>query len=135
MTVSGGCACGELRYISTSEPEAVGYCHCLICQKTSGAPALVFAEFSAEDFEYTRGTPAIYQSSSRGHREYCASCGTQIAYREDIDPETVDVNCGSLDEPGQYSPEYHIWCESQLEWFKPAPELPHFKQGIPNDSS
>ena len=131
MNYNGGCCCGALRYVSNLPPLECGYCHCVICQKTSAAPALVFASFPINEFRYTRGTPAIYHSSEHGNREFCSLCGTQIAFREADDAETVDVNVGSLDDPLMVSPEYHIWCQSRVSWFETADSLPEYQQGKP----
>ncbi len=133
MKYVGGCCCGELRYVSKLPPQECGYCHCLICQKTSAAPALVFASFLVSDFHYTSGTPAIYPSSEHGNREYCSSCGTQIAFRDSEDTETVDTNVGSLDDPSIVTPEYHIWCQSRVSWFETADSLPRYQQGKSDD--
>ena len=134
MNYNGGCCCGALRYVSKLPPLECGYCHCVICQKTSAAPALVFASFPINEFRYTRGTPAIYHSSEHGNREFCSLCGTQIAFREADDAETVDVNVGSLDDPLMVSPEYHIWCQSRVSWFETADSLPEYQKGKLDDS-
>ena len=133
MNYIGGCCCGALRYVSKLPPLECGYCHCVICQKTSAAPALVFASFSINEFRYTRGTPAIYHSSEHGNREFCSLCGTQIAFREAEDAETVDANVGSLDDPLMVSPDYHIWCQSRLSWFETADSLPEYQKGKLDD--
>ncbi len=129
MNYDGGCCCGTLRYVSRLPPLECGYCHCVICQKTSAAPALVFASFPINEFRYTKGAPAIYPSSEHGNREFCSLCGTQIAFREAAEAETVDVNVGSLDDPLMVSPEYHIWCQSRVSWFQTADNLPEYEKG------
>ena len=134
MNYNGGCCCGALRYVSKLPPLECGYCHCVICQKTSAAPALVFASFPINEFRYTRGKPAIYHSSEHGNREFCSLCGTQIAFREAEDAETVDANVGSLDDPLMVSPEYHIWCQSRVSWFETADSLPEYQKGKLDDS-
>ena len=134
MNYIGGCCCGALRYVSKLPPLECGYCHCVICQKTSAAPALVFASFPISEFRYTRGIPAIYHSSEHGNREFCSLCGTQIAFREAEDAGTVDVNVGSLDDPVMVSPEYHIWCQSRVSWFETADSLPEYQKGKLDDS-
>lgn len=131
MKYVGGCCCGALRYACNLSPLECGYCHCLICQKTSAAPVLVFASFPSNGFRYTNGHPAIYPSSAHGNREFCSSCGTQIAFREAENAETVDVNVGCLDDPLAVSPEYHIWCQSRISWFETADNLPEYQQGKP----
>jgi len=89
---------------------------------------LAWAEFTADQFEYVHGEPAIYRSSSSARREFCAACGTQILFRMDPPSEEVDVNVGSLDEPGRVEPTHHIWCASRIGWFEIADDLPRFER-------
>lgn len=35
-TITGGCACGAIRYEVTAEPIVTFNCHCRDCQKTTG---------------------------------------------------------------------------------------------------
>jgi hypothetical protein len=133
MKYVGGCYCGALKYASDVPPLECGYCHCLICQKTSASPTLAFASFPSNNFRYTNGKPTIYPSSEHGDREFCSTCGTQIAFRETAPAETVDVNVGSLDDPSAVLPEYHIWCQSRISWFDTADSLPEYQQGKPDD--
>jgi len=88
----GGCLCGALRFSATARPIAAGYCHCTLCQRSTGAPVLAWASFPAEAFAYTKGCATHYESSSWGHREFCNLCGTQIGYRQTDGATTVDVN-------------------------------------------
>lgn len=120
----GGCACGALRFRASAPPADTGYCHCRLCQRTTGAPVLAYASFPVGHFAYTAGTPARYASSDRGHREFCDRCGTQIAFRASPAPATVDVNVGALDEPERVPPRRHLWCEAALPWMILADDLP-----------
>lgn len=36
--MTGGCACGKVRFEAEGEPGRVGICHCLDCRKYHGAP-------------------------------------------------------------------------------------------------
>jgi hypothetical protein len=131
MTSTGGCLCGALRFTSTAEPVDAGYCHCRLCQRSTGATVLAWASYPTASFSYTRGQPARYQSSRHGHREFCSNCGTQIAYRDSGEAITVEVNVGSLDNCDRVKPRYHIWCESRISWFDVADDLPRFEQSNP----
>jgi hypothetical protein len=120
----GGCLCGALRYRCTAAPSDTGYCHCRLCQRSTGAPVLAWASYPVEAFDYTKGAPALYQSSPHGHREFCANCGTQIAYRESQGAVSVDVNVGSLDDPAAVPPRRHIFTASRIAWFDTRDALP-----------
>lgn len=128
QTLSGGCHCGRLRYAVTGELVEAGYCHCSICRKTTGAIMLAFASFPVGGFCYTKGQPENYASSERGQREYCGHCGAQICHRA-VDPVTVDINTGTLDQPEAAPPQFHIYTQEALPWLKIADDLPRYRQG------
>lgn len=127
----GGCACGALRFSASAEPVDAGYCHCKLCQRTTGAPVLAWVSYPTDSFSYTRGQPKLFHSSEHGQREFCADCGTQIAYRGLQGVGTVEVNVGSLDDTEQVQPLYHIWCDSRISWFDTADTLPRFPRSKP----
>ncbi len=128
MKYAGGCLCGALRYTSSAKPVEAGYCHCRMCQKLSGATVLPWASFSASSFGYTEGQPKIYTSSAHGQREFCAECGSQIAFRATDTDDTVEINVGTLDDPEAVNPQYHVWCNSQVSWFDTQDELPRYPE-------
>lgn len=125
----GGCACGVVRYECTEPPSESGWCHCRICQKTTAAPALVFASFPIAAFRYVQGSPNIFRSSEHGSREFCCQCGTQIAYRQLHAARYVDVNAGSLDDPESVSPDHHIWYSRRIGWFDVGDRFPRYPEG------
>lgn len=123
----GGCLCGSIRFEANVTTDDTGYCHCHLCRKSTGAPLLVWASFPVDSFRYTAGSPAIYRSSSWGQREFCSTCGTQICYRDSNGAKTVDVNVGSLDEPGAFEPRCHIFTKDKLPWLRIDDELPRYE--------
>jgi hypothetical protein len=129
MNFSGGCLCADLRYESALGPEESGYCHCTICRKSTGAPALAFASFPAHSFIYVKGEPSLFQSSLNGQREFCRKCGTQICFRESGEAKTVDVNSGTLDNPENAAPQFHIYTGNRISWFDIADQLPRHTHG------
>ena len=127
----GGCLCGELRY-EARNPIDAGYCHCRICQRSSGAPVLAWVSFANANFSFAKGEPRTYRSSPRGEREFCANCGTQIAFRGGGTPTRIDVNIASLDDPTQAVPEYHIWTGSRVPWLHIDDDLPRYSDEGPD---
>ncbi|TFG95676.1 MAG: GFA family protein [Myxococcales bacterium] len=130
----GGCLCGAIRFASQAAPVATGYCHCRVCQRTSGAPVLPWGSFPVASFAYLRGKPSVYRSSSHGQREFCTICGSQLAYRESAGALTVDVNLASLDHPDALEPRCHIWTGSRIRWFDTTDAHPRFEAAGPAPS-
>jgi hypothetical protein len=118
--------CGAVRYELTSEPFDCGWCHCRTCQLNSGAPAMVLASVPEGDLVWTKGADKVksVSSSSFGHREFCAECGTPFLMKVDHQPETIDFSVLTLDEPEAITPGFHIFWASKVGWFKPADHLP-----------
>jgi hypothetical protein len=96
---------------------------------------LAWATLVAAGFAYTEGQPTVHRSSESGSREFCAECGTQIAFRDRRSPDRVDVNIASLDDPGQAEPQYHIWVDSRIPWFEIDDDLPRYGDEGPDISN
>ena len=124
--LTGGCACGAVRYRLASAPFDAGYCHCEICRRSSGAPVLAFATVPLADFMVTQGAPRVRRSSGFGERGFCANCGTQLTMHVDHQPDTIDFTLASLDEPARVMPEFHLFDGSRIRWFHIADDHPRY---------
>ena len=123
MRLTGGCQCGAVRYAITATPERVHLCHCRMCQKASGGPFAIGAPVQRSGFAWTRGPPASFASSSLAHRDFCAKCGTPLAFRYDDSP-TISVTLGSLDRPQDVAPVRHYGIEGRIPWLDTLDTLP-----------
>lgn len=121
--LTGGCQCGAIRYALYATPEDVHLCHCRMCQKAVGGPFAALAPVRSRDFEWVRGEPAFYQSSSIALRDYCADCGTPLSFRF-LDDDYIDVTLGSLDDPDKAPPTTHYGVESRHRWLVDIAQLP-----------
>ncbi|MCC6208517.1 MAG: GFA family protein [Gammaproteobacteria bacterium] len=128
----GGCLCGGIRYRIEGVGIDAGYCHCRLCQRSAGAPVLAWMTVPVAAFSYIAGAPSIYRSSPHSQREFCARCGTQLAFRRLQNARTVDVTLASLDNPAGVIPEYHIWCASRIPWFDTRDALPRHQDAGPD---
>ena len=132
--MTGGCACGAVRYEVRSEPFDAGWCHCRICQRVSGAPAMVFATVPAGDLVFTEGADRVrvLKSTGFGERRFCESCGTPLLIQVDYQPETVDFPVATLDDPDAVAPGFHIFRASRIAWFETADDLPRHDRFRPD---
>lgn len=119
---SGGCQCGAVRYALYAEPYDTHICHCRMCQKAFGAYYAPLSKIRYKDFAWTRGEPAIFQSSPDVDRGFCSNCGTPLtfAYKES---EHLNISVGSLDQPERVKPEIQIGIESRIPWTDKIPQL------------
>lgn len=123
---TGGCLCGAVRYRAWASPVRGVICHCAMCRRHSGAPALAFVHFPADAFEWTDGAPAWYASSPFAQRAFCAQCGSTLGMREDVLHDRVQVCVGSLDTPARVRIDDHVWTRSRVSWFDVRDALPRF---------
>ena len=55
--VTGGCLCGTVRYEAEVYLQSGWFCHCRMCQKTSGAPAEIAVPVKP-------GTPTVHSDTA-----------------------------------------------------------------------
>jgi hypothetical protein len=120
---TGGCQCGAVRFAVYAEPIKIGICHCRMCQKAVAGPFVVLAEVAWGDFAWTRGAPSTFRSSSRALRDFCAACGTPLAYRHPDGP-IIELLTGAFDAPHRVPPTYATGTESALAWLAHLVALP-----------
>jgi hypothetical protein len=130
---TGGCACGAIRYRLASQPFDTGWCHCRLCQLSSGAPAMVFSTVPTADllFEQGRDRLKVFASTGFGRRSFCGDCGSLLTMQVDFQPETIDFTVATLDDPGAVAPEFHIFHASRIPWFNPGDSLPRHERFRP----
>ena len=123
---TGGCLCGAVRYRATATPIRGVTCHCPMCRRHSGAPALSFVHFPATAFTWERGAPKLYQSSEFAQRGFCENCGSTLSMHEEILADRMLVAVGSLDEPNRVHIDDHVWTKDQVSWLRIDDGLPRF---------
>ena len=128
----GGCLCGSVRYRVDGDPLASGVCHCRTCRKTASSPSLPFVTFAVEQFAFTHGKPADFNSSPGVTRSFCGHCGSSLTYRNNERSDLVDIMTCSLDDAEAFPPTYHIWVSHRLAWAPVADGLPVY-DSIPRE--
>lgn len=132
--MEGGCFCGAVRYRLDADTFDTGWCHCRICQRVSGAPALVYTTVPRPSFVITRDDGlATIHTTSFGERRFCARCGTHIAMTVAHEPDMIDVTVASLDAPERVAPGFHIFWADKIAWFNPGDNLPRHKASRSGD--
>jgi len=88
--MTGGCACGAIRYELTESPLIVHACHCRDCQRVTGGPFVINVWIEAQYVKATGAEPASFRLSggSGKHHDvfFCATCGTYVWSRYHLAP-------------------------------------------------
>lgn len=125
-SLTGGCACGAIRYRITGEAYDTGWCHCRLCQRSSGAPAMVFTTCKLVDFVVEQGEDAYgrIRLVEYGERGFCTRCGTSLTVHVDYQPDEIDVAAATLDDPEAVTPGFHIFYDARIDWAPAGDALP-----------
>lgn len=123
--LKGGCFCGNIRYETVGMPENSTNCHCSICQRTTGAPFVTWFSVPLATFRLLQGQPQQFQSTEKGVRSFCPTCGTQLLFAEQ-GKEEIDITTASLDEPELVPPVDQIYIDSKIPWISLSDTLPGF---------
>jgi len=117
--LTGGCACGAIRFKITAPLMGVGVCHCTDCQKASGGPPNYTALAPATAFEVTKGEARVYVSKGDSGedvgRAFCPDCGTPLWSLPPNAPFRP-VKLGALDDNADLTPSLHLYVASAPPW-------------------
>lgn len=127
--LSGGCQCGAVRYEVEGEFAHHALCHCADCRASSGAPAMAWMAYKAENFRVTKGEAAAYNSSGDSWRYFCGTCGTGLYFiNETMLPGIVDVQSATLDDAPEHPPAAQIQTAERLPYMADLGALPEFER-------
>lgn len=128
--LTGGCACGAVRYECTAEPVLTAHCHCRDCQRSSGAPMATVSAVPRPAFHQLSGQTATYRyigdSGNPVVRHFCPVCGSPLFSEVAVLPDLWFIRSVSLDHPERVAPGSHLYCDSAQPWDKPDDALPRF---------
>ena len=121
----GRCFCGAVSVAASGEPFQVSWCHCRDCRRQTGAPAVVWAGFSADQVAF-QGPRKLRQSSPHITRSFCPECGTPMTYEDDRLAGEIYVPTGVFDEADHLVPDRQAYVTSKLFWLHLEDGLPEF---------
>ena len=120
--MTGGCLCGEIRYVLKAEPLTLYACHCTDCQRRTGTAFAMCLVVKRDSLEVTKGTPAMFAVKMDDGRtktgQVCTKCNTRLWGDPIKAPGISIVQPGTLDDPSWLRPVAHIWTRSAQPWFQ-----------------
>lgn len=109
--MSGGCACGRVRFTARIGSDEAYLCHCRMCQRATGSISIAFKNVRQADVTWESG-PDWYDSSPIARRPYCRECGTSLGFMFREGSENMDLTVAAFDEPSRFRPTSHFGAES-----------------------
>ncbi len=117
--ISGGCACGAIRYETDADPVVMLNCHCRDCQRAAGSAYAAVMVVPAASVTM-HGEPRYFKTvGDAGHtvgRGFCVNCGSPVAIMLERMPDVLGLHAASLDDPSHYQPAVDIFTERAQAW-------------------
>jgi hypothetical protein len=124
-----GCSCGQLKIRLAGDPQLVSSCHCLACQRRTGA---LFGSTS-----FWRKSQVLSQQGERGSfrrqadsgtwltHQFCPNCGSTVCWESERTPELISVAVGCFVDPHFPAPVRTVWTTSKHDWLAFPATIPH----------
>ena len=138
IVLTGGCACGAIRYECETRPAVMLNCHCHDCQRFTGSAYAPLVVVVADHFCLMQGEPKYFVTISDGgntvRRGFCADCGSSLFVVTAALPAYIALMAGSLDDAERYKPAADLWARSACHWDVMDPDLPKFETEPPGEA-
>lgn len=127
------CSCGAVALSLPAPSRLVVACHCLDCQRRTGAPFGVGAFYPVESVVIL-GTPRQFTraaaSGGKVHNYFCPDCGSTVYWKADNLPALIGVAVGAMADPATPPPIMSVFEQSRHHWVAiSGASVEHFQQG------
>ena len=109
--ITGGCACGRVRYAVMIHDHDAYLCHCRMCQRSTGSMSIAYKNVTQAEIKWEH-EPDWYDSSPIALRPYCRECGTSLGFKFKKGSPNMDLTVASFDDPSLFEPKHHFGTES-----------------------
>src|SRR6058998_3147597 len=126
-TRRAACSCGQLHLTVEGEPSRIWVCHCLECQRRTGAVISNQARFRREEVTFAGKATAWMRTAESGNAltfHFCPTCGSTVYWEGEGFPGYVAVAIGNFADPSFPAPTIAVWEESRHPWVSLPPDTP-----------
>lgn len=133
--LTGGCACGAVRYELSEAPIYQLVCHCRDCQKASGSAFAEVLLVASDRVSLVGKEPKFFalkaESGRIMSRGFCEDCGSPIMIRRPETPQLTFLQAGSLDDPNLFEPAAEVFSSRAQPFVRPIEGAARFEKGPP----
>ncbi len=125
------CSCGGLTLTLPEPSNLVVACHCLECQRRTGAPFGVGAFYPVESVAVFGSPKEFIRDAASGgkvHTYFCPNCGSTLYWKADNLPTHIGVAVGALADSEYPPPVRSVFERSKHKWVKIDGDVEHFPQ-------
>jgi len=125
------CSCGALTLTLPAPSKLVIACHCVECQRRTGAPFGVSAFYPVDAVAISGTAKEFTRDAASGgkvHTFFCPNCGSSIYWTVDNYPPLIGVAVGALADPKYPAPVRSVFEQSKHHWVQIDGTVEHFQQ-------
>ena len=126
-TRRAACSCGQLHLTVEDEPSRISMCHCLECQRRTGAVISNQARFRREQVTFAGEATAWTRTAESGNAltfHFCPTCGSTVYWENEGFPGYIAVAIGNFADPDFPAPTIGVWEESRHPWVSLPTDTP-----------
>jgi hypothetical protein len=126
-TRHAACSCGQLHLTIEGEPTRIAMCHCLACQRRTGAVISNQARFRREQVTIAGKSTTWMRGAESGNKltfHFCPTCGSTVYWESEGFPGYVAVAIGNFADPKFPAPTIAVWEEARHPWISLPPDTP-----------
>lgn len=125
------CQCGQLCVKCNGEAARISMCHCLACQRRTGAPFSANSRFKRKQVTIEGRSTVYSREADSGNSvscHFCPTCGSTVYWELSGFPDLIAVAQGMFANPSYPPPTVSVWDETRHSWTDRIGELPmeHF---------
>jgi hypothetical protein len=129
------CACGAIALSLPGPSRLVVACHCIDCQRRTGAPFGVGAFYPAEVVAISGAPREFTRTGASGGKVrsyFCPNCGSTVYWKADKLPAFIGVAVGTMADPKYPAPVRSVFEQSKHAWVEiNGAAVEHFPEGSP----
>jgi hypothetical protein len=121
------CSCGRLHLTIKGEPARISMCHCLACQRRTGAVISNQAFFLREQITFAGEVMTWSRTAESGRAltfHFCPICGSTVYWEGERFPGYVAVAIGNFADPSFPPPTIAVWEHQRHLWVSFPPDTP-----------
>lgn len=119
------CSCGQLYLAVTGEPARIWICHCLECQRRTGAVAGNLARFHRDQVTIN-GEVSTWQRKGESGKaltsHFCPTCGSTVYFETEAFPGIIAIAVGNFADPSFPAPTASVREENRHPWVSLPPD-------------
>jgi hypothetical protein len=121
------CNCGQLQVDCEGEPVRVSMCHCVECQRRTGAVLSNQARFNRSQISVEGRSTRYVRVGDSGKGvafQFCPVCGSTVYWELEGFPDVLAVAVGAFADPAFPAPQHSVYQRSKHHWVKLPADLP-----------